>query len=222
MSKNYFANYTSKFVANTNESNSELFHAYRNGDKSAYDKIVSGNMPLVLKIASSYIGYGMDMDDLTSNGVIGLLKAVEGYNPDKGNFATYAREWIDKYIRMGLNQRQIHHKRYERMSKEERQQVTCESLNEKIGDGENEFSDLLESDTPNAFDIASNECDIETMLDAVDNLPERNRHIVKSYIGLDCQKQRLENIASTLNITRERARQLLQESFATIRQALDK
>lgn len=62
------------------------------------------NLRLVVKIAFDYKGYGMDVDDLISEGNIGLMKAVERFDPDKGaKLSTYAAWWIKQSIKRALS-----------------------------------------------------------------------------------------------------------------------
>jgi RNA polymerase sigma-32 factor len=74
----------------------ELVRRYRqSGDRGAADALVTAHLRLVVKIAKGYRGYGMPVADLISEGCIGLLQAVRGFDPDRGvRFATYALCWI--------------------------------------------------------------------------------------------------------------------------------
>lgn len=61
----------------------ELFEAYKNGDEKAFALLVNSNMKLVVKIASRYKDYDVDFGDLVSVGKVGLIKAIENWDPDK-------------------------------------------------------------------------------------------------------------------------------------------
>lgn len=66
--------------------------------KLAY-KLITSHLRLVIKIASAYKGYGMPLQELISEGNLGLLYAVDKFEPDKGfRFSTYALWWIKAYI----------------------------------------------------------------------------------------------------------------------------
>jgi RNA polymerase sigma-32 factor len=70
-----------------------------NGDRDAAHKLVTSHLRLVAKIARSYRGYGLPMADLISEGHVGLMRAVERFEPEKGfRFATYAVWWIKAAI----------------------------------------------------------------------------------------------------------------------------
>ena len=64
----------------TNEEMTKLFIQYQNGDATAKDKLVSGNLKLVLSILKSFTGRTDNMDDLFQVGVIGLIKAIDNFD----------------------------------------------------------------------------------------------------------------------------------------------
>jgi RNA polymerase sigma-32 factor len=69
------------------------------GDRVAADRLVSSHLRLVVKLAASYRGYGLPITELISEGNIGLMHAVERFDPDKGfRLATYAAWWIKAAI----------------------------------------------------------------------------------------------------------------------------
>lgn len=75
------------------------------GDMAARDELYQRNMRLVLKIASTYPQRGLDFDDLVQEGSIGLLRAIEKFDPDRGfKFSTYATWWIKQGCGRALNQ----------------------------------------------------------------------------------------------------------------------
>jgi RNA polymerase primary sigma factor len=79
--------------------------AYRigDGDNEARDKMVRANLRLVVNIARSYGGKGLSLPDLIEEGNLGLLRAVEGFDPTMNTrFSTYASYWIKQAIRRAL------------------------------------------------------------------------------------------------------------------------
>jgi len=77
----------------------ELIERIRKGDKKARQKMIRSNLRLVINIAKRYIHLGMPLMDLIEEGNIGLMKAVEKFNPKKGfRFSTYAAWWIKQSI----------------------------------------------------------------------------------------------------------------------------
>ena len=69
------------------------------GDRDAADRLVISHLRLVAKIARGYRGYGLPLADLISEGHVGLLQAVERFEPERGfRFSTYAVWWIKSAI----------------------------------------------------------------------------------------------------------------------------
>lgn len=74
-----------------------------NGDKSAIDELVNCNLLLVVSIAKKYYGCGLPLLDIIQEGNIGLIKAAEKYDGEKGfRFSTYATYWIRQAISRAL------------------------------------------------------------------------------------------------------------------------
>lgn len=70
-----------------------------NGDKQAVDKLVSSHLRLIAKIAHGYRGYGLPLNDLISEGHVGMMQAMRHFDPDKGfRLSTYAIWWIKATI----------------------------------------------------------------------------------------------------------------------------
>src|ERR1035437_8736809 len=75
----------------------------KEGDKQARAEMIKANLRLVVKIAHDYSNYGLPLLDLISEGNIGLMKAVERFDPKKGGkLSTYAAWWIKQSIKRAL------------------------------------------------------------------------------------------------------------------------
>ncbi len=80
-----------------------LARRIRRGDKAARDHMIKANLRLVVKIAMDYKDFGLPLLDLISEGNIGLIKAVERFDPRKGGkLSTYAAWWIKQSIKRAL------------------------------------------------------------------------------------------------------------------------
>ncbi|HSH09095.1 MAG TPA: sigma-70 family RNA polymerase sigma factor [Oceanipulchritudo sp.] len=81
----------------------ELAALIQAGDHQAREKMIKANLRLVVKIAHDYSGFGLPLLDLISEGNIGLVKAVERFDPNKGGkLSTYAAWWIKQSIKRAL------------------------------------------------------------------------------------------------------------------------
>jgi RNA polymerase primary sigma factor len=81
----------------------ELARRIGQGDSAARDQMVRANLRLVVNIARSYTGKGLALQDLIEEGNLGLLRAVEGFDPEMNTrFSTYASYWIKQSIKRAL------------------------------------------------------------------------------------------------------------------------
>ncbi|QDU96106.1 sigma-70 family RNA polymerase sigma factor [Lignipirellula cremea] len=81
----------------------ELAGQIADGDVRARDRMVRANLRLVVNIARGYTGKGLGLQDLIEEGNLGLLRAVEGFDPGMGTrFSTYASYWIKQSIKRAL------------------------------------------------------------------------------------------------------------------------
>lgn len=87
----------------TTDEEIKLGHRIQKGDATARDQMIRANLRLVVAIARDYANLGLPLVDLVSEGNIGLIKAVERFDPGKGaKFSTYAGWWIKQTIKRAL------------------------------------------------------------------------------------------------------------------------
>ena len=87
----------------TREEEVKLARKIKRGDQAARQQMIKANLRLVVKIAHDYSSYGLPLLDLISEGNIGLMKAVERFDPKKGGkLSTYAAWWIKQSIKRAL------------------------------------------------------------------------------------------------------------------------
>ncbi len=126
----------------TREQEYELARRARKGDASARDTLALSNLPFVVAVAKKFAHRGARLDDLVQEGNVGLMKAIEHFDPKKNvRFATYAVWWIRAYITRYLkdNRSQV------RGGESERGSMVDFSLDTAIDeDGDTTFLDRLE------------------------------------------------------------------------------
>jgi len=87
----------------TAQQEKELAYRIEDGDHEARDQMVRANLRLVVNIARGYTGKGLGLQDLIEEGNLGLLRAVEGFDPSMNTrFSTYASYWIKQSIKRAL------------------------------------------------------------------------------------------------------------------------
>lgn len=89
---------TSKEKLLTAEEERDCIERYRKGDQTGKDTLIKKNLRLVIFFAKRYNHGKYPFEDLIQEGNIGLMRAVETYDPDKGRFTTYATQWIRQSI----------------------------------------------------------------------------------------------------------------------------
>lgn len=105
------------------------------GDKAARDHMIQANLRLVVKIAMDYKDFGLPLLDLISEGNIGLIKAVERFDPSKGGkLSTYAAWWIKQSIKRALaNQSKTIRLPVHLVDKISKMRKTAMALTEELG-----------------------------------------------------------------------------------------
>ncbi|MGI9122225.1 MAG: sigma-70 family RNA polymerase sigma factor, partial [Rubrobacter sp.] len=200
------------------------------GDKRARQRLIEKNLRLVVSVAKRYRGMGLPFEDLIQEGNIGLMKAIDKYDPDRGfRFSTYATWWIRQGVQravadkgrtirvpvhMGEKIRKMA-RVYNALSEELRREPTDEevagrlewtveqvrdakdalpdatSLNQTLSaeEGSSEVGDLVpdERSSDTAGEVLR-EMETSGLAEAIETLPERQRHVLVRRYGLGEEK----------------------------------
>lgn len=100
-----YLNEIGKIKVITAKDERNLLQRVRQGDVEAFEILVKANLKFVVKIAKSYTGQGLSLEDLINEGNLGLIKAINKYDETRGyKFISYAVWWIKQSIRQALNE----------------------------------------------------------------------------------------------------------------------
>ena len=193
--------------------------------KQDRNKIVTDNMGLVVSTARKYQGQGLELDDLVSEGTIGMIKAAERYNPEKGGFAAFALPEIKKSIEAAIEQQSGLYRipRKEKSVVEKKRRVPL-SVDAPLGGRENiNLLSLLVNTNAKDSDIdATSSSYMKLIIDVLDLLDKREREVITCFYGIRRDRLSLAEIAAQMCIKRERARQIRDKATRKIRKAIRK
>ena len=171
----------------------QLVEEYRQGNASARDKLVEHNLRLVVYIAKKFENSGVYIEDLVSIGTIGLIKAVNTYNPEKNiKLATYASRCVENEILMHL--RKVNHQRMD---------VSLdEPLNIDWVGNELLLSDVLGSDGLEINDNVEQEDEKRILYECMNELNNRERLIMHMRFGMCGEEEHTQKeVADELGIS---------------------
>lgn len=162
-------------------------------DDSIKSILIERNLRLVVYIAKKFENTGICIEDLISIGTIGLIKAVNTFNPDKNiKLATYASKCIENEILMYLR----------RNSKIKSEVSLDEPLNVDWDGNELLLSDILGTDGDIIFKLLEEEVDKELLNQAISKLSGREKTIVELRFGLNNGKEKTQKeVADMLGIS---------------------
>lgn len=191
------------------EEERECFERCKNGDMAARAKLIEHNLRLVAHIVKKYYTTNRDQDDLISIGTIGLIKAIDSFDPENGTrFATYAGKCLQNEILM-------HFRTQKRQS--------CETSIDDAVDIDKDGNPLTYMDVICVDDDIVDRLDLKFKSELVEKainekLTERERHIIIMRHGLGkngkCYTQR--EVASIMNISRSYVSRLEKGALAKL------
>ena len=187
----------------------------KEGDQTARNMLIEHNMRLVAHVVKKYQCQEYDTEDLLSVGTIGLIKAVNTFDTDKGSrLATYAARCVENEILMLL-----------RAGKKRAREV---SLFEPIGtdkDGEAvNLVDVIEMENPRTIDQLILDQDIREMYEAFDTcLTESEKQVITLRYGLFREKEHTQReVAGVLGISRSYVSRIEKKAIGKMRDVFEK
>lgn len=247
LSTHTYLNHLARFPVMSAEEELTLGRQVRQGSQSARAEFIQRNLKLVISIAGRYRARGVDFADLVEEGNLGLMRAVDKFDPELGfRFSTYAAWWIRQAVeRAVMNQSKavrtpIHKQREQWVARRELEaealagtpgyarktwerwfnpQDQVISLDQPI-DGEEGLTavDLLESEGPGPDAQVIEQDQAQHVSQWLQHLPDMHRQVMTRRYGLDGRdSETLLQIGERLGMTRERIRQIQVDSLHRLR-----
>lgn len=191
----------------------ELAQRILNGDEKALNKLMSANLTFVVSLATQYKNRGLDIEDLISEGNIGMLKAAKKFNPGHGHrFVTFAAPYIREAIEKAIEQ-QVGLYRVPRNMKDEaleKKRSRALSIDAPVG-GSTELSlgrVIPNKDAPDPDQLLQKQNIERELADIVRQLPVREQQVVQYFYGIGVETKTMAEIAQNMGLKRERVRQI--------------
>lgn len=175
------------------EEEAEQIELLAKGDELAKKILIEHNLRLVVYIAKRFENTGINLEDLISIGTIGLIKAINTYDPEKKiKLATYASRCIENEILMHL-----------RKTNNQKTEISFdEPLNTDWDGNELLLSDILGTDVDMVMRPLEDDVDKELLLNALEKLSDRERTIIAMRFGLANTKERTQKeVAEIMGIS---------------------
>ncbi len=186
------------------------------GDERALNKLIQANLRFVVTIARSYQGKGLTMDDLVSEGNIGLMKAAAKYDSERGlRFVNYAVVFIRQQIEKALKQESAE------LRVENAKDGLSRSVDAPLGNRANMslLSVLSDVNSPLA-DVRVYDAAIADAVEyALHSLSEREHQVITAYYGIEQEHLTMAEIADDMHLKRERVRQIRNRAVRRLRKA---
>ncbi len=198
----------------TKEEEEEAFRLLEENDPHSREQLIVHNLRLVVYIAKKFESTGVGIEDLVSIGSIGLIKAVNTFCPHKSiKLATYASRCIENEILMFL-----------RKTSQRRVEISIdEPLNTDWDGNELLLSDVLGTDSDTVNRGIESEAEKSVLLQAVENLEEREKLIMKMRFGLiDGKEKTQKEVADIIGISQSYISRLEKKIIKKLKVSMDK
>ena len=198
----------------TKEEEDELVVKIDTGDKKVRATLIERNLRLVVYIARKFENTGVNVEDLISVGTIGLIKAVNTFDPEKKiKLATYASRCIENEILMYLR----------RNSKIKTEISFYEPLNVDWDGNELLLSDILGTDSDVVYNVIEDDVDKQLLCLAMQRLNSREKEIVQLRFGLNGTIEKTQKeVADILGISQSYISRLEKRIIKRLKKEINK
>lgn len=206
----------------TREQEYDLAIKAKNGDTNARAKLVESNSRFVISVAKQFQGRGLPLSDLISEGNIGLLVAIDKFEPETGNhFISYAIWWIRQSILKALNEKsRMVRLPANKIKDADIYAIDVTSLDTPINDDEDSsLGDVIQSSEDTPEDTVMEQSLTEAIDKALSSFDDKERDIIIKRFGLhDTEPMSLQEIGTLYGVTKERIRQIEKKVLTSMRQ----
>lgn len=191
-----------------------LIEVFRTNPKEVRGELIERNLRLVVYIAKKFENTGINVEDLISIGTIGLIKAINTFNPDKKiKLATYASRCIENEILM-----------YLRKNSNRKTEISIdEPLNVDWDGNELLLSDILGTDNDMIYQSIESEVDKQLLTVAMTKLSARERSIMELRFGVNRKDSKTQKeVADLLGISQSYISRLEKKIISRLKKEISK
>ena len=196
------------------EEEEKLLEAFKTDPSSVRSELIERNLRLVVYIAKKFENTGINVEDLISIGTIGLIKAINTFNPEKKiKLATYASRCIENEILM-----------YLRKNNNRKTEISIdEPLNVDWDGNELLLSDILGTDNDMIYQSIESEVDKQLLSIAMTKLTDRERNIMELRFGVNRTKSKTQKeVADLLGISQSYISRLEKKIISRLKKEISK
>ena len=206
----------------SDEEERQLSERIQKGDQRALSKLVEANLKFVVTIARQYKGRGVDMEDLVSEGNIGLMKAAAKFDASKGvRFVNYAVVHVRQQMEKAISAAQLASGAVVSPQAPAGSAPASSSLDAPLGHRTNMslLSVLVNQDAPFADERIHSEAIEDAIEFALGSLDKRESRVVNAFFGINQEHETMAEIAEDMDLKRERIRQIRDKAVRKLRKA---
>lgn len=207
----------------SSDEEARLSQRIKAGDKRALSKLVEANLRFVVKIASQYRGKGVDLEDLISEGNLGLMKAAAKYDASKGiRFVNFAVVYIRQKMEQAIDKTALYQVPKNIPSNHaDRQNSHALSYDAPLGHRTNMslLSVLVNPNAPIADERVYSEAMKQAIERALEGLDARESRVVNAFFAIDREHETMAEIAEDMGLKRERVRQIRDKAVRKLRKS---
>ena len=190
------------------------------GDKDAANRLVECNLRFAVQVAKQYCGMGLELEDLIGFANLGLFEAAKRFDPDRGvKFISFAVWYVRAELQKCLNDKSRVVRIPSHKTMTEGKDFSTLSTSTKVGDDEDSETYADRYLAGEQVKAKHEVTDLKELLNiALNSLKPKQRDAVKMFYGIDRDyAMHMEHIAEELNVTGERARQLVRQGECALR-----